>query len=149
MIPNESRPPDRPDPVTLHVCTTCRAPADAGGADPGARPGAVLLAALEAELAGAEDVRLVAVECLSVCRRPCTVAAVSSGRWTYVWGDLDPATAAPALLDGVRRYAATPDGIVPWRERPEILRRGVVARVPPLPASLPAPLVVTLPEAAE
>ena len=32
-----------------------------------------------------------------------------------------------------RAYAATPDGIVPWRERPEIFRKRVIARVPPLP----------------
>ena len=27
----------------------------------------------------------------------------------------------------------TPDGIVPWRERPQEFRKGVVARIPPAP----------------
>lgn len=117
--------------VTLHVCTTCRA--EGRPSDDDARPGRALLAALEARLAAAPRPGLAveAVECLSVCKRPCTVSLSSPGRWTYVYGGLDPATAAEALIDGVVRYAATPDGIVPWRERPEILKRGVVARIPP------------------
>jgi predicted metal-binding protein len=28
--------------------------------------------------------------------------------------------------------AAAPDGILPWRGRPEVLKRGLVARIPPL-----------------
>jgi predicted metal-binding protein len=76
------------------------------------------------------------VECLSVCKRPCTVAVSSPGRWTYVYGDLDPASAAETILAGAALYARTPDGIVPWRERPEALRKGVVARIPPFPPPL-------------
>jgi predicted metal-binding protein len=122
--------------VTLHVCTTCR-----GAGDDEARPGRALLAEIERELARAPRPGLAveAVECLSVCKRPCTVALTSPGRWTYVYGGLDPATAAGPLLAGAGLYAGTPDGIVPWRERPDILKKGVVARIPPL----------ALPEAAE
>ncbi|WP_407526091.1 DUF1636 family protein [Methylobacterium oryzisoli] len=117
--------------LTLYVCTTCRAAGD----DPdGPRAGARLLDALTAALAerGA-PVAVEAVECLSVCKRPCTVAVASPGRWTYVYGDLDPLSAADTILDGLARYAATPDGLVPWRERPEAFRKGVVARIPPAP----------------
>ncbi len=35
------------------------------------------------------------------------------------------------LLTGAARYAATSDGLVPWRERPTIFRKGVIARIPP------------------
>lgn len=121
--------------VTLHVCVTCRGndtPDDAP------RPGARLHRALEAALAerGEPGLRLEPVECLSVCKRPCTVAVSSPGRWTYVYGDLDPDTGAETLLDGLARYAATPDGIVPWRERPAAFRKGVIARIPPAWAPL-------------
>lgn len=119
------------DPICLYVCVTCRA---AGDAPDAARPGARLHAALAqaiAEGADAPPIRLEAVECLSVCKRPCTVALSSPGRWTYIYGDLDPELSAETILDGLRRYAATADGLVPWRERPEIFRRGVVARLPP------------------
>jgi predicted metal-binding protein len=117
--------------VTLHVCITCRH-ADAPEDEP--RPGARLHRALSAALArdGSDaPLRILPVECLSVCKRPCTVAVSSAGRWTYVYGDLDPETGAQTILDGVSRYAATPDGIVPWRERPLEFRKGVVARIPP------------------
>lgn len=131
------------DPVTLHVCTTCRAEGDASETRAGAR----LLAALEEEIARrpAGALRVEPVECLSVCKRPCSVAVSSPGRWTYVYGDLDPAASAATILDGIGLYAGTPDGIVPWRERPQAFRSGVVARIPPFPPPSPPPL----PDAAE
>jgi predicted metal-binding protein len=115
---------------TLYVCVTCRAE----GSDPNAdRPGARLYRALtRAAAARGCDLRIEPVECLSVCKRPCTVAVAAPGRWTYVYGDLDPEHGAETVLDGVGRYAGTPDGIVPWRERPQAFRTGVVARIPPL-----------------
>ena len=120
--------------ICIHVCVTCRG---AGHEDGAPRPGAVLHEALARALSGpdAPAVRLEPVECLSVCKRSCTVAVSGPDRWTYIYGDLDPATAVETILDGVRRYAATPDGLVPWRERPEAFRKGVVARIPPLKTS--------------
>ncbi|MEZ0170696.1 DUF1636 family protein [Microvirga sp. TS319] len=118
--------------ICLHVCVTCR---EAGGPDDKAlRPGALLHKALTEALArpDAPKVRIEAVECLSVCKRPCTVAVSGPGRWTYVYGDLSSETSVEAILDGLRRYAATSDGLVPWRERPVEFRKGVVARIPPL-----------------
>jgi predicted metal-binding protein len=117
--------------VTLHVCVTCR---NGEAPDDAPRPGARLHQALEAALAerGSDiPLRIEPVECLSVCKRPCTVAVSSEGRWTYVYGDLDPETAAETILDGVSRYGRTEDGIVPWRERPLEFRKGVIARIPP------------------
>ncbi|ACL57130.1 DUF1636 family protein [Methylobacterium nodulans] len=116
--------------VTLYVCTTCRAESDPPD---GPRAGARLHATLAETLAG-EGVRVEPVECLSVCKRPCTVAVSSPGRWTYVYGDLDPASAPAILRDGLSRYTAAPDGLVPWRERPEAFRKGVIARIPPFSA---------------
>jgi predicted metal-binding protein len=121
--------------VVLYVCLTCR-DRDAAPDDDRPRAGARLHAALVAAV-GAPPLRLVGVECLSNCRRPCTVALGGPGRWTYVYGDLDPETAVPAILDGAARYAAAPDGLVPWRERPAIFRKGAIARVPPLDARSP------------
>lgn len=123
-------PDSLPDPVTLYVCATCRAAGDA--LEP--RAGAKLLAALQEAVAagGHAGITVESVECLSVCKRPCTVAVASAGRWTYVYGDLDPADSARTILEGVGLYAGTPDGIVPWKARPQEFRKGVVARIPPL-----------------
>ena len=65
-------------------------------------------------------------------KRGCTIALRSPGRWTYVYGNIDPAAQLETVVEGVTRYAATPDGLVPWRERPEHFRKNCIARIPPL-----------------
>lgn len=76
--------------------------------------------------------RIVGAECLSNCNRGCSVALTGPGRWSYVYGDLSEAS-VDDLLAGAAHYAATKDGLVPWRQRPTIFRKGVIARIPPLP----------------
>lgn len=128
----QPRPETGTAPVRILVCATCRA---AGGDPDAPRPGAVLAAGLRDALDPTLDaaVSVETVECLSVCKRPCTVALSGEGRWTYVYGDLDPASGVETLLTFARQYREAPDGIVPWRERAEAIRKGVVARLPPLP----------------
>jgi predicted metal-binding protein len=116
--------------LTLHVCVTCRAVGDASEERPGARLSRALAEAV-ARGEGPPGLSVEPVECLSVCMRPCTVAVSAPGRWTYIYGDLDSESSVETILDGLRRYAAAPDGLVPWRERPEAFRKGVVARIPP------------------
>jgi predicted metal-binding protein len=115
--------------TTLFVCISCRH----DDSQP-VRPGRVLYDAVVAEMAarGVTDIAVQPVECLSVCKRPCTVALSAEGKWTYIIGDLDAATHLDDIVEGAARYAASATGIVPWRERPLPFRRGVVARVPPL-----------------
>lgn len=115
--------------VTLHVCITCRMGQPAPRDD--LRPGARLLAALEA--AGAPDgVRIRPVECLSACDHGCNIALSAPGRWSYVYGRMDPDADVAGILAGAAAYARAPDGIVPWRERPLIFRKQSLARVPPM-----------------
>jgi predicted metal-binding protein len=123
--------PAEPD-ATIFVCVTCRR-AD----EEGARPGAALFEALRLRLdhSAESHVALRAVECLSVCKRPCTVALAAPGKWTYVVGDLDKEAGVDDVIDAALKFAATADGIIPWRERPQSFRKGVISRVPPLPAS--------------
>ena len=45
------------------------------------------------------------VECLSVCKRPCTVALAAPGKWTYVVGDLDREDSLRGHRDRRARYA--------------------------------------------
>lgn len=117
--------------ATLYVCTTCRAgePVVEGQPVPGARLHAALLAQHTPP-----GVRIVPVECLSACNSGCAVSLVAPGAWSYVYGRLTEAD-APAILDGAARYGATPGGLVPWRERPEIFRKQSLARIPPLEAA--------------
>jgi predicted metal-binding protein len=91
-----------------------------------------LFEALRGRLASEPDIALKPVECLSVCKRPCTVALAAPGKWTYVVGDLTRESHLEDIVIAARRYAASPEGIVPWRERPLSFRKGVVSRTPPL-----------------
>ena len=121
--------------VTIHVCTSCRAEGEA--LEPReARAGARLHAALlEAANAGdAPHVTIVPVDCMSVCKRPVTIGFSAPGKWTYVYGDFAqeaPEVSAAVILDGATRFAATSDGLIPWKERPQALKKGVIARLPP------------------
>jgi predicted metal-binding protein len=110
--------------ATLLVCVTCKSDEGPMGAD--------LFEALSARLAAEPDIALKPVECLSVCKRPCTVALAGPDKWTYVVGDLERDSHLEDIVVAARRYAASPAGIVPWRERPLAFRKGVVSRVPPL-----------------
>ena len=115
--------------VTLHVCTTCKMgrPLPEGAAPPGAR----LLAALAA--AGApRGVRIMPVECLSACDHGCNIALSGPGRWSYVYRGMESDADVADILAGAAAYAATKDGLVPWRERPVIFRRQSLARIPPM-----------------
>lgn len=112
------------DAMELVVCTTCRLP----GAPPDApRDGARLSAAL-----AAQGIPHRQQECLSACSRGCAVVFRGPGRWTYVQGALDPDRDLPGLLEMIRAYAAAPDGVVPWRQRPEVIRKNTIARIPPM-----------------
>jgi predicted metal-binding protein len=115
--------------VTAFICVTCRGP---GGDDE--RPGRSLFDALKTDLASRAgcEVTVTPVECLSVCKRPCTIALTATGKWTYVIGDLDPEAHVDDVITMVARYDRIGNGIVPRRERPQSFRRGVVSRIPPL-----------------
>jgi len=122
--------------VTLHVCITCRAgqSIEEGQPTAGSRlRDAILEAGVPA------GVNLVPVECLSACSQGCSVALSAPGRWSYVYGRLSDANAGDVVA-GAAAYAAAPDGVVPWRARPEIFRKQSLARIPP---------IIALPEAAE
>ena len=95
--------------------------------------GVIALADAEAVAAGrfAPDVEVRPTECLSACTQGCSVALTRKGSWTYVYGRLSEAD-VPDILAGAAAYAASPDGIVPWRQRPVIFRKQSLARIPPL-----------------
>ena len=115
--------------ATLYVCTTCKAGEPVPDGDP--RPGAKLHAALVAGGAP-EGVRIVGVECLSACNTGCAVSLTKPGAWSYVYGRLT-LDDVPAILEGAGKYAVSPDGIVPWRDRPTVFRKQSIARIPPHP----------------
>jgi predicted metal-binding protein len=113
--------------ATVFVCVTCR------GADPDARPGRTLFETVSARMRETAEggITVVPVECLAVCKRPCTVALAAAGKWTSVVGDLDPSLHADDVVTAALAYGASENGIIPWRQRPASFRKGVVSRTPP------------------
>ncbi len=125
--------------TTIFVCTTCRRGTEA--LEPlGGRSGFKLHEQLS-ELHEADALRAIElrpVACLSNCSKGCNVAFVSPGKWTYVVGNLEPGAHAGDILTFAQQYSTHPEGLPVWRERPESIRKGVAARVPPL-SMAPAP----------
>ncbi len=113
--------------ATVLVCTTC----GAANAAAGLPAGLALARSTVASLGDATDVRVAGVRCLANCSRGPSAAIRCAGAWTYVFGDLDESIDGPALLQGARLLAAADDGLLPWRGRPEALKRAVIARLPP------------------
>jgi predicted metal-binding protein len=115
--------------VTILVCRTCR---DEAGSDAHPRPGKFLADATRA-LAAAHDISVAEVECLGNCKRRLSAGLSKRGAWSYVFGDLTTDGAAD-LVAGAKLFATSQDGLLPWRGRPDCLKRGLVARFPPLSA---------------
>jgi predicted metal-binding protein len=115
------------DAAIVYVCITCQR---AGEPESEPRPGAILAAAT-ARAAEGTGVTVRQVRCLANCTRGPSAAVRCNGSWTYVFGGLD-VVCGPALVEGARLLAGAADGIMPWRGRPDALKRGLIARVPPM-----------------
>lgn len=112
--------------VTVIVCSSCR---DETGSDTHPRAGE-MLAEDTRRAASGENLRIRSVECLGNCKRRLSAAILREGCWSYVFGDLT-ATSGADLVAGAKLFATSTDGLIPWRGRPDCLKRGLVARIPP------------------
>ena len=111
------------DKVKLQVCITCLS-------DNKENIGADFYDELEQQI-DKEKINLQPVECFAVCKRQCTVAVSQEGKWLYMIGDLKAEKDIPALFEYIRVYAASPNGRPPIIERPDIVQKGTIARLPP------------------
>lgn len=126
-------PESRHDAPCLSVCMRCKHPQWSGGDE--RRPGRVLADAVLAELRRrGVDARFREIYCMSQCKRPCVAAFSAADRFTYLFGDLDPARDAQATVDAFLLYLSREDGFMERSERPEKLRAGILGRIPPLAA---------------
>jgi predicted metal-binding protein len=114
-------------PVVISVCTACKTQ-DAAAEVVGPN---LLAAVRDVVSSGSSEIAVRAVQCLGVCKRPTTAAVSGPHRYTFVFADLHPADGATALRDFARSYTRSGYGLVPWRERAQVLRRGMIARIPP------------------
>ena len=113
-------------PTLVSVCVTCKT------ADDGTVVGPDMFESVRAAIGAFDHVQVRPVQCLSVCKRPATVAVTSADGYTFLFGDLQTESGTAALVSFVASYQKSDYGLVPWRERAEVLRKGMVARVPPM-----------------
>jgi predicted metal-binding protein len=119
---------------TLFVCTTC-ASVWQDGKRVGESKGEQLLQQLQ-EFAQDWELRnkflIQRVECMSACNHSCVIALIAEGKSTYLFGNLPVEGSADAVLKCATQYYTKPDGLLPWSEQPEILRKAILAKIPPL-----------------
>jgi predicted metal-binding protein len=113
------------------VCNTCRVSANEREDANGVRGGALLAAALR-EIAEGAGVAIQEMPCLFNCPQHCSIHLRAPGKIGYVLGRFEPtAEAARAILDYAVAYAASDEGVVPYRQWPEGVKGHFIVRVPP------------------
>jgi predicted metal-binding protein len=132
IAPASDSPDDASSRVTIVVCHSCRKPGDP---EDYPRPGSRLAEATEQAAAGT-GLRVTKAGCLGNCKRGISAAMLREGSWSYVFGELTEDSAGD-LIAGALLYAGATDGFMPFRARPESLKRGLIARIPTL-AHLPS-----------
>ena len=117
----------------LSFCMTCRDGHEAVQSD--VRGGARLAQAFLSNNGAVQHhgLELRGVRCMSQCKRSCIVSLSASGRFTYMFGDLEAAGPGhvEALGDLIPLYLAAPEGFLRREARPEPLRTRILGRLPP------------------
>jgi predicted metal-binding protein len=115
----------------LFVCTTCASTWEAGKRI-GISGGEKLLAELVniAETWNLkEQFTIEPVSCMSACSQNCVVSFSALSKFTYLFGNLAYSDAI-AILNCADNYYAKSDGLLPWADRPEPLKKGILAKIP-------------------
>ena len=120
---------------TIFVCTTC-ASKWSNGKRVGESGGEKLVKRLQTDYPNWElnkEFTIQPVECMSACNRSCVISFASPGKTTYLFGDIS-ADLTPAEVEGVfdcaGKYYVHPEGSLPWAERVQPLKKGILARIP-------------------
>lgn len=88
-----------------------------------------------------EELSIQPVECLSACEQPCVIALIATDKPTYLYGNLpieeeQLESTAVAVLAFANQYHAKADGSISYLKCPELLKKRVLAKIPPLPGSI-------------
>lgn len=119
---------------TLFVCVLCRI--EKPDLIPELNAGKLLFENLSQELVTChwhEAIDLQPVRCMGACSRSCVVAFAAPSKLTFILGDLLPGESVPELLQFSGQYVACCDGKVAYKDRPNAVKKGIHAVLPPLP----------------
>ncbi|MDH6057630.1 DUF1636 domain-containing protein [Umezakia ovalisporum] len=122
----------------IFVCTTCASKWE-NGKRVGESGGEQLLKQLQLDYFNWElntEFVIQPVQCMSACNRSCVVAFASPNKSTYLFGDISSdlsTTELAGIFQCAGKYYAHPQGSLPWSERPQPLKKGILASIPPVP----------------
>ncbi len=81
-----------------------------------------------------KQVNLRGVNCMSNCKRACTISLTAKKSFTYVFGDIDPENSeySESLIELVSKYSLSSDGFLRRRDRPLFFQSSILGRLPPI-----------------
>lgn len=123
------------DAPAVVVCNTCRFAKDQPSDETGRRGGKALADHLRSIKAAQPKYTAISIQemsCLFSCKEHCSVHLRAPGKISYLLGRFSPtAEDAASILDYAALYAASPIGVVPYRDWPEGVKGHFIARTPP------------------
>ncbi len=124
-------------PTTLFVCSLCQFSENEPSRH-GKSGGQHFIEQLQQEIQTRNlqnSVHLTPLRCMAGCSQPCNASLTAPDKLTFILSHLSPTDAAAAVADFCQQYTDSPDGRVPYRERPEAVRQATAFVLPPLPPS--------------
>ena len=81
-----------------------------------------------------KHVNLRGVNCMSNCKRACTISLTAKKSFTYVFGDIDPENSEylESLIKLVSKYSLSSDGFLRRSYRPLLFQSSILGRLPPI-----------------
>ena len=81
-----------------------------------------------------KQVNLRGVNCMSNCKRACTISLTAKKSFTYIFGDIDPENSeySESLIELVSKYSLSSDGFLRRRDRPLLFQSSILGRLPPI-----------------
>ena len=81
-----------------------------------------------------KQVNLRGINCMSNCKRACTISLTAKKSFTYIFGDIDPENSeySDSLIELVSKYSLSSDGFLRRRDRPLLFQSSILGRLPPI-----------------
>ena len=116
---------------TLSICLSCRDGREEIYMTRGGRRFAKIL--LNKNLLK-KQVNLRGINCMSNCKRACTISLTAKKSFTYIFGDIDPENSeySESLIELVSKYSLSSDGFLRRRDRPLLFQSSILGRLPPI-----------------